>query len=95
MTTIYLDNAATTPLGPEVWDAMLPYLTEDWGNASSAHRRGVAAFTGVFLAFTTLLLALVLGRAGRRDAKRSREGQNAEDVRMAFDANHGGGPRHR
>lgn len=43
MTGIYLDNAATTPLSPEVAEAMAPFLAERWGNASSVHRRGVAA----------------------------------------------------
>jgi cysteine desulfurase len=37
---IYLDHAATTPLRREVLDAMLPYLTEDFGNPSSAHAFG-------------------------------------------------------
>ena len=37
---IYLDHAATTPLRREVLDAMLPYLTEQFGNASSAHSYG-------------------------------------------------------
>ncbi len=37
---IYLDHNATTPLAPEVRNAMLPYLTEDWGNPSSAYRFG-------------------------------------------------------
>jgi hypothetical protein len=37
---IYLDHAATTPLRREALDAMLPYLTEDFGNASSAHGFG-------------------------------------------------------
>ncbi len=36
----YLDHAATTPLRPEVLEAMLPYLTEDFGNPSSAHSFG-------------------------------------------------------
>ena len=34
---IYLDHAATTPLRREVLDAMLPFLTEQFGNPSSAH----------------------------------------------------------
>ena len=37
---IYLDHAATTPVRPEVVDAMLPYLTEHWGNPSSIHAAG-------------------------------------------------------
>ncbi len=40
---IYLDHAATTPLRPEVLDAMLPFLTESFGNASSAHSFGRTA----------------------------------------------------
>lgn len=37
---IYLDHAATTPLAPEVLEAMLPYLREHFGNASSVHALG-------------------------------------------------------
>ena len=37
---IYLDHAATTPLRREVLDAMLPFLTEAFGNPSSAHAFG-------------------------------------------------------
>ena len=40
---IYLDHAATTPLRREVLDAMLPFLTEAFGNPSSAHAFGRTA----------------------------------------------------
>lgn len=37
---VYLDNAATTPLDKEVLEAMLPYMTEHFGNPSSIHSYG-------------------------------------------------------
>ena len=37
---VYLDNAATTPLDPEVFGAMKPFLLEDFGNPSSTHAHG-------------------------------------------------------
>ncbi|HEX7063796.1 MAG TPA: cysteine desulfurase family protein [Bacillales bacterium] len=40
MDTIYLDHAATSPVRPEVVDAMLPYLKENFGNPSSIHSVG-------------------------------------------------------
>ena len=40
---IYLDHNATTPLRPEVVDAMLPALREGYGNPSSTHEEGAAA----------------------------------------------------
>ncbi len=40
MQRIYFDNAATTSLDPEVLDAMMPYLTEKFGNPSSVYSYG-------------------------------------------------------
>src|SRR5947209_3507389 len=37
---IYLDHNATTPVSSEVLEAMLPYLTTEWGNPSSSYRFG-------------------------------------------------------
>ncbi len=57
--TVYLDNAATTPVRPEVLEAMLPYLGRDaFGNPSSAHRFGRAARAGIEEAKRTIAEAL-------------------------------------
>ena len=44
---IYLDHAATTPLRPDVLEAMLPYLSEHHGNPSSIHASGRRARQGL------------------------------------------------
>ena len=45
---VYLDNNATTQIDPRVLDAMLPYLKEDFGNASSlSHTYGIVAAQAV------------------------------------------------
>jgi cysteine desulfurase len=47
MNRIYLDHNATTPVEPEVLDAMLPYFSGDYGNASSIHTFGQKARSAV------------------------------------------------
>jgi cysteine desulfurase len=47
MRTVYLDNAATTPLDSRVLDAMLPYLKDHFGNANSIHGLGRVANVAV------------------------------------------------
>lgn len=37
---IYLDHNATTPIAPEVLEAMMPYFTAEWGNPSSTYKFG-------------------------------------------------------
>jgi len=47
MQQIYLDHNATTPLRPDVLEAMLPYLHTHFGNPSSVHRTGRRAKQGL------------------------------------------------
>ena len=56
---LYLDNAATTPIRREALDAMLPYLTSEFGNPSSHHTVGERAAAA--LADARAAVARVLG----------------------------------
>jgi cysteine desulfurase len=47
MKRVYLDHNATTPVEPEVLDAMLPYLSAEFGNAASIHSFGQRARAAV------------------------------------------------
>ena len=51
---VYADNAATTKLAPQALDAMMPYLTEEYGNPSSLYSFGQAAHEGVEAARQTI-----------------------------------------
>lgn len=74
---IYLDHAATTPLRPEVREAMLPWLGERWGNPSSAHARGREARAA--LEDARARLATALG-AERREIVFTGGGTEADDL---------------
>ncbi|MCU7585656.1 cysteine desulfurase NifS [Adlercreutzia muris] len=63
MKQIYLDHASTTPVRPEVVEAMLPYLTEQFGNPSSIYPLGQEAADAVAAARETL--AGLIGAAPR------------------------------
>jgi cysteine desulfurase len=47
MISVYLDNAATTPLDPEVFEAMKPFMLENFGNPSSTHSHGRKVKTAI------------------------------------------------
>ncbi len=55
---IYLDHSATTPTDPRVVEAMLPYFTEVYGNASSAHSFGRKAESAIERARETVARVL-------------------------------------
>ncbi|MBI3018760.1 MAG: aminotransferase class V-fold PLP-dependent enzyme, partial [Deltaproteobacteria bacterium] len=50
MRKIYLDYNATTPLKPSVYEAMVPYLKELYGNPSSIHWAGQVAKEALMVA---------------------------------------------
>ncbi|MDX1932738.1 MAG: cysteine desulfurase family protein [Capsulimonadales bacterium] len=56
--TIYLDYAATTPVDPEVLNAMLPFLGDRFGNPSSVHRMGQEARRAVDQSRDTIAAAI-------------------------------------
>ena len=58
METVYLDNAATTPMRKEALEAMLPYFIEQYGNPSSIHGASKAPRTAVREARDTIARTL-------------------------------------
>ena len=76
---IYLDHAATTPMDPEVLDAMLPYLRENFGNPSSVHAFGQRARGAIDEA-----RAQVAALIGARDSEIVFTGSGTEADNMAI-----------
>ncbi len=79
MLPIYLDHAATTPLDPEVLEAMLPYLSSDFGNPSSVHSFGQRARGAIDEA-----RAKVAALIGARDAEVVFTGSGTEADNLAI-----------
>jgi cysteine desulfurase len=92
--TVYLDHAATTPVRPEVRDAMAPYLDERFGNPSSMHRWGRQARNA--LEDARARLAAALG-AQRRDVIFTSGGTESDNIavlgRWRAACRTGSGPR--
>jgi cysteine desulfurase len=74
---IYLDHAATTPLDEQVLAAMMPYLTERYGNPSSIHRLGRQALDALDDARDTI--AAILG-AGPKEIIFTGGGTEADNL---------------
>lgn len=55
---VYLDNAATTPMAPEVFEAMRPYMETHFGNPSSTHQFGRKTKTAIERSRRTIAGAL-------------------------------------
>src|SRR5947209_8878706 len=90
---VYLDNAATTPVRPEVLEAMLPYLGKDaFGNPSSPHRFGRAARAGVEEAKRTIALALGVEPGHVIFTSGGTEADNLAVIGSALAARDRGGP---
>src|SRR5438309_2977791 len=90
---VYLDNAATTPVRPEVLEAMLPYLGKDaFGNPSSAHRFGRTARAGVEEAKRTIAEALGVEPGQVIFTSGGTEADNLAVIGSALAARDRGGP---
>src|SRR5262245_25547139 len=74
---IYLDHAATTPVDEQVLAAMLPYVSERFGNPSSIHRLGRVALEALDEARETV--AAILG-ASRKEIIFTGGGSEADNL---------------
>lgn len=62
MERIYLDNAATTQMADEVLEAMMPYLSNNYGNPSSIHAHGRQSKAGIVTSRKTIAKLLNCGQ---------------------------------
>ena len=84
MTTIYLDNAATTPVHPAALNAAWPYLTNEFGNASSTHELGEHAAAALADARTRVASTLGARAAEIVFTSGGTEGDNLAIVGLAL-----------
>src|ERR1700722_13632391 len=91
MNRVYLDYNATTPVEPQVLDAMLPYFSADFANASSIHTPGQRARAAVETAreqVATLIGArpqeIVFTSGGTESDNHAIFGINAGNLGQAF-----------
>ena len=93
MRTIYLDNAATTRVRPEVLEAMLPYFCEQYGNPSSIYPLGQDASDAVAEARATI--AEALGAAKPQEVFFTSGGTEADNWAIkGFSRNHAAKGKH-
>ena len=79
MNRVYLDFNATTPVEPDVLDAMLPYFSGEFGNAASIHTPGQRARGAVETA-REQVAALMGARPGSTDAAQYRVADSHGDL---------------
>ncbi|GAA3628490.1 cysteine desulfurase family protein [Microbacterium awajiense] len=91
---LYLDNAATTPVRPEVLEAMAPYLTRAYGNPSSHHTIGEAAADALEDARTRIAAVLGMRRTDIVFTSGGTEANNLAVKGIAIAAHQRRGARH-
>lgn len=84
MSTLYLDNAATTPVNPAALNAAWPFLTNEFGNASSTHELGEHAATALADARSRVAQALGARAAEIVFTSGGTEGDNMAIVGLAL-----------